>query len=72
MATRVRRDGRNREVGHDERRFWLYFTDGTIVDPRRCPRNVHARNHWHRVDDAPKGEPNAVCACTDPPATEET
>lgn len=52
------------DVGHDERRFWLRFTTGKVVDPSRCPKGIHAHGHWHRLEvEPPEGEPNCECDC---------
>lgn len=42
----------------------LRFTDGKVVDPKRCPKGSSAHPHW-RLDGAehPPGEVNTVCAC---------
>lgn len=59
---------KTRDTSIDERKCWLYFTDGKIVDPRRCPDGNHAHNHWDLTDQpVPAGEPNTVCKC--PPET---
>lgn len=63
MTTVIRR-GKRMEATPDERHSWLRFTDGLIVDPRRCPSGILAKKHWARVPglEVP-GEPNAECAC---------
>lgn len=35
----------------------LHFTDGLVVDPRDCPRNIPARSHWTRVNG------KTICMC---------
>lgn len=62
----VRRKGRI-DAAHDERRFWLNFTTGKIVDPTRCPKGILAHGHWRLSDEkVAVGEPNTVCACVEP------
>lgn len=43
--------------------WWRYdhHSDGLIVDPARCPLRRRDRAHWHQVDGAEPGAPNAVC-----------
>lgn len=53
----------------DLRYVVLRFTDGTVVDKRRCPSGIQARWHWHRPAGAPvdpETGANAVCVCTHP------
>jgi hypothetical protein len=56
---------RAREPGEvDERYVLLRFTDGLIVDPRRCPAGIMARGHWSLTEGLRiPGEPNAECGC---------
>ncbi len=64
MGQTIRRRRGVREAGFDERRFWLFFTTGKVVDPSRCPKGFHAHGHWHRLEvDPPDGEPNCECEC---------
>lgn len=64
MAQTVNRRKAKIVAGIDERRIWLHFTDGKIVDPRRCPEGNHAHNHWDRIETpVPAGEPNTICKC---------
>jgi len=49
------------EAGSDQRRSWLFFSDGLIVDPGRSI-GILAYKHWQRVDRlVVPGEPNAEC-----------
>lgn len=64
MGQTILRRRATQDAGLDERRFWLRFTTGKIVDPRTCPKGIHAHSHWHRLDTpVADGEPNCVCDC---------
>jgi len=53
---------------HGDRRYVLLrFSDGLVVDPRRCPLGIKARSHWRPGALNPNTGVNAVCAC-DPEA----
>ncbi len=70
MAKLLKVEQRKAKADRDDthqRRTWLRFNDGRVVDyVNGCPKQILASGHWRLSEgDVAPGEPNTVCACAE-------